>query len=119
MVIAVSTEMGAMKTIPSIHLDQRITLEKRIVKEVTKGIHHETFEIIGTLWANMAFKRSHHISGHADQFGLYRFVVRKSDRLKNCRLGRLRWNGKNFLIKAVFANVQHPGYIIGYCTPEM
>lgn len=79
-------------------LNQRIILDERIIVEKEEGIHHENYQTMGSIWANITLKRGPDINGSASQSCVYSFIVRKSDRLTSCTLGRLHWGKQTLYI---------------------
>lgn len=96
-------------------LNQRIILDERITIEKEEGIHHENYQTLGTIWASITLKRSPDINGSAIQPCVYSFIVRKSDRLTSCTLGRLHWGNKTLYITHVSPCVKQPQYLVGQC----
>jgi hypothetical protein len=96
-------------------LNKCIILDERLTQEKEGGIHHEIYQTIGTVWAHIALKRDSHVNGHANQPCVYSFVVRKSDRLTGCTLGRLHWGDKTLYVTNVAPSEKYPQYLIGQC----
>jgi hypothetical protein len=96
-------------------LNQRVILDERITLEKEEGIHHEIYQTIGPVWAHISLKRSHEINDFTNKPCIYSFVMRKSNRLTSCVLGRLHWRKQVLYVTQVCTAEKYPQYLIGHC----